>query len=266
MTRYENELHFIKETILDVYSKYCLDKMDINIRNKEQFDIVTDLDINIENEIINRINDEYPKDAILSEETNPSQILKGRTWILDPIDGTFNMSRDIPLFGIQSALICDGCVVVSVMYLPQQNEMYTAELNCGAFLNSKRITAKKNTPLDRALISTGDYSHSNNNLSDLQYSIMNRIRKDVAKTRMFGSACVDCTFVASGKTDATIIMTRNLWDLIPGILMCSEAGCLISNLEGHPYNFGDAGILVSSNPLLFDYLKKALIECANDLK
>ena len=77
------------------------------------------------------------------------------------------------------------------------------------------------------------------------------------KIRMFGSACVDFTFVAEGRTDGCVVITKNLWDLLPGLFLCKEAGAVITNPEGTPYKFYDEGAIVSANKTLQDLIVEA---------
>ena len=75
---------------------------------------------------------------------------------------------------------------------------------------------------------------------------------------MFGSAAIDFSLVAAGSTAGCVIFTKNPWDVLPGFLLAKEAGAIITNLEGAPYNIGDDGIVVSCNSNINCIIAKAL--------
>ena len=99
MKSYKNELNFIKKVIIEGYAKYC--DIKINLIDKADFDIVTELDYNIEKFISAEILKVFPDDRIMGEEHSAGIEVIGRTWTIDPIDGTNNMANGIPLFGVQ---------------------------------------------------------------------------------------------------------------------------------------------------------------------
>ena len=75
---------------------------------------------------------------------------------------------------------------------------------------------------------------------------------------MYGSAAIDFSYVAGGKTAATIILTRNLWDIAPpGIIIAKEAGAVITNPEGGEY-FKDYGVIVAANKIVSEEIRPSL--------
>jgi len=247
--KYIDEKDFILEHVLAV-CKNILSKPPSVTEEKASFDIVTNIDLEIEKYLIAKIKSRFPEDSILSEEFNSSQKIEKRTWTIDPIDGTANFSQGSPLFGIQTALIENNEVVMSVIVLPVINEIYYAIKGEGSFLNGKRIEANKNASLNRALVSFGDFQHNKPFNAVIQHSVIGDLRLKVARIRMFGSACIDLSFVGAGKTDATVIVTKNLWDIAPGLLIAKEAGAVITNIYGGEYVIGDVGVIASANNLI----------------
>lgn len=255
---YSNELEFITNTIKDAYAS-CTDTISVKFSgadsdtifesdsfcmDKSSFDIVTTLDFNIEKFIIEKIHKTYPDDMILSEETMPDTTINNekseaksenlpsvRTWTIDPIDGTFNMAAGMPLYGVQCSMFENSETVIAAIYLPILNEIYTAAKDGGAYLNGNKIHTHF-TSLDKSIVSFGDFPHSRpDDISD-ERIIMNELYNHIARVRMFGAASIDFAYLASGKTQGTVIFTRNKWDISPGILLCKEAGAIVVGDNG----------------------------------
>lgn len=248
MCNYTEELEFIKKIIITGYDQYIGKNVKEKI-SKSEFDLVTSVDIGMENYIISAIHRKYPNDLIHSEELNYSTKIQHRTWTVDPIDGTVNMACNIPLFGIQCSLIEDSKPVVGIIYLPLFNEIYTAQKGGGAFLNGNQILVIPQN-LQHSVVSVGDFPHSRIDDAKLEHKIVGNLFSKISKIRMFGAASVDFAYLASGKTSGTIIFTKNKWDIVPGILICQEAGAIIRSLHGD-YSFNDNAVIATATEELY---------------
>ena len=253
---FQKELSFITDCIRQAFARFgaCGPK---DVRQKSAFDLVTEVDVNIERYITQQILSVFPGDQIHAEELSSSQAITGRTWVIDPIDGTCNFAHNIPMFGIQCALFCDGVPKLAVIYLPFPDEMYTATEGQGCFLNGEKITVDTSAIPDNALISIGDFTHKSDRLAAMQYRAVGYLYPRVAKLRMYGAASVDFALFVSGRLSATAFTTRNLWDIAPGILMSREAGGIVLNLKGQPYSFSDEGVMVAANPQIAQLMAQA---------
>ncbi len=258
--KYEAEKNILVKAIEQIYIKYSRNGLG-NVVQKTQFDLVTDIDCGIEYELAQIIRQNFPQDKIHGEETSSDQIIEGRTWTIDPIDGTCNMASSIPLYGVQCALFENSEVVFSIIYLPHFDELFFAEQGAGCYLNGKRVFVKQNEDINNAIVSFGDYPHLKvPDISLRQHKAIGYLYPRIAKIRMFGAACIDFSSVACGRTDGTVVITKNLWDIAPGILMCKEAGALLTNLDGEPYHFGDSGVVATAYPILADLIAEAFRE------
>ena len=251
--RYLKEFTIISSTIKNAYEKIFTE--DAPIKDKGKFDVVTSNDYKIEEYIIGAIQKEFPMDKVLGEETSSSTDVTGRTWTIDPIDGTYNMSRNSPLFGIQCALYINEDIVFSIIYLPKFDELFYAEKGGGAYLNGRKISVAQNN-LEHAVISFGDFPHTRPDDFNDEHNLMKKLSSKVAKIRMLGSACFDFAYLASGRTDGTIIFTRNKWDIAPGILIASEAGAIVRSLSGD-YSFDSRAVVATSTMKLYN----CILEC-----
>lgn len=258
--QYEKELKFIKEQIALAYEKFAGKAR--TVTQKRAFDLVTDLDLNIEKYLTAEIKKAFPCDTVQGEEFSSAPKAEGRVWSLDPIDGTCNMANGSKLYGVQAALIEDNQPVLGVIYLPHFNEWYYAVKGEGAWCNGEKIKVAESVELQNALVSVGDYPHRNVETARIEHEAIARIFPKIAKMRMFGGACMDFAFTASGKTHACVIITRNVWDIAPGLIICREAGALVCNLQGGEYRFGDDGVIAAANKETFDLVKDSFVAAA----
>ena len=156
---------------------------------------------------------------ILGEEFG-GNIIKDKYWVIDPIDGTANYFRGLDECCISIALMEGEEVLIGVIYNFNNNQMYTAIKNKGAFLNEQKINVSNIDLKSKASITTGfpaseTVESSMNFLEDL---------KGWKKVRMFGSAALSCAYVASGKCDYYAEKGVYLWDIAAGICLVKEAG------------------------------------------
>ena len=251
---YQKELELIVRAMKEAY--YAHGGFS-RVSDKDGFDLVTDADENIEAYLLKQIHEHFPEDRILSEETGSKTKIEGRTWTVDPIDGTVNMAKGIPLFGIQCSLFDGGECVMSAIWLPVFDECYTAVKGKGAFCNGEPLHVKP-CEANRAMVSFGDFSHKRIDDFTDQHRMLYLLSTHVAKIRMFGSAAVDLAAVASGVTNATVIFTRNQWDLAPGILLCREAGAVVTDQEGKEYTLESRGVVAAADKELADLIKECL--------
>ena len=248
---FESEISFLKRELPLAFQ--TADGVDFSVSPKGKFDVVTTADREIERILRKKILTAFPGDRVLGEEYSPEKSLSDRTWILDPIDGTWNYSAGSPLFGVQCAFWHQG-VAACCIYLPRLGEIYTAVRGEGAWCNGKRLRVTKR-PADQSILSFGDLSHTRPHDAADQKRIMERYFPKIARYRMFGASSVDYAFTASSRIDGTVLFTKNVWDLACGVLLCREAGCLVLDEKGREYDFSSRGICIYSSRELFHELE-----------
>ncbi len=242
---YSNERDFLLHHIPHAFNTIAAKEPE-QVRQKSAHDLVTEVDIRMEKYLSDAIRQTFPGDRIHGEELSSSQTVDGRTWTIDPIDGTYNMARQLPLYGVQCALIENGEPVVCAIYLPFHEGLLYAVKGEGSYCNGRRLQVNTKTPITNAIVSFGDYTRKNQDLAKRQHTTIGRLYHHICKIRMFGAACLDFTRVALGQTDSTSIITKNIWDVAPGILLCREAGATVTNIDGQPYRYTDDGVTVSA--------------------
>ncbi|MBI2339333.1 MAG: inositol monophosphatase [Deltaproteobacteria bacterium] len=161
----------------------------------------------------------YSEEA--QEKTGPSRI-QGPFWIVDPLDGSLNYSRQIPLYGISIALWQDQAPLSGIVYDFNKSEMFSAIPGHGAWLNGQPICVGNVREKSQAVLCTGfpvgtDFTEEG--LTQFVHKI--RIYK---KVRLFGSAALSLAYVASGRADMYQENDIALWDVAAGLALVVGAG------------------------------------------
>lgn len=259
--KFSREYEVVKQIINDLNKLYFskLNDLNIDISEKGKNDIVTSIDLAVEEYTIKQLQINFPEDNIISEETKNVVNLSDRNWVIDPIDGTCNFASNIPCFGFQIALIDKENPLFSVIYLPELNQLYHAEKGFGAYLNDKRISTSDNKLLEKSIVTLGDFSKSNDTSISDQLDIYPKLYDKILRFRMFGASCFDFCFLASGKTHIHIMFSNKIWDIMPGLLLAKEAGAYITNLDGSEFDINEGAFIVSANK----NLNEAILEHVN---
>jgi myo-inositol-1(or 4)-monophosphatase len=195
-------------------------------------DLVTQVDRACEQWLRDELARLRPDDAVLGEEGDDRPGTSGVRWVLDPIDGTVNFVLGLPQFAVSVAAEVDGTVVAGAVANPMTDELYSAVLGGGAFLNDRRLHGPRAVPLPRAVVGTGfAYAAATR---DRQARVVAHLLPRVADVRRLGAASLDLCFVAAGRLDAYFELGLNPWDYAAGGLVAAEAGCVASGLRGAP--------------------------------
>ncbi len=230
--KYKKELDSAMNIIKNAYFRIRSNK-DLYIRVKEDNTLVTNIDVETEKYIIDSIKKEFKEDNFLSEESNPKGVLLDRTWVIDPIDGTSQFINNSSDWGIQLAFYDNKETQFSIIYLPKKDEMYYACLGKGAYLNNNKIMKEDNIkPLKQCLI---EFSGSIEKELDSKIVVFKKLHENnerkVADFRYINSSCLAFTNLAKGVTSGLILSTKKYWDIMPGILICKEAGINMYNMD-----------------------------------
>lgn len=218
-------------------------------------DWVTKYDYLAQKHILEIITTHFPAHNLLSEEG--INIGKGSDlqWVIDPLDGTTNFSRGIPNFSSSIALIKKDQILLGVIALPVQNEIYWAMTGQGAFLNRKPIAVSKTKKLLSALV--GVAMLRSKPAIALGTKTLKKLMTVPIKPRVFGSIATDLARVASGKLDAVVFNHTKPWDIAAGILLVREAGGKVTHLRGKKFTL-EAEQMIASNKYLHKTLLKIL--------
>jgi myo-inositol-1(or 4)-monophosphatase len=199
---------------------------------KAAHDWVTAADRESEEAIFQFLSRAAPGIGFLGEERGGSEG-GGEHWVVDPLDGTLNFVRGFPHFAVSVALVCAGRVEVGAIYDPMRDEMFTAQRGGGAFRNGERLRVSGRSGLAGAFVTTGFPFRIHRHLGAF-LGIFRDVFPVVAGLRRPGAAALDLAHVAAGIFDAFFEFGLAAWDIAAGALLVSEAGGVVSNLDGGP--------------------------------
>ncbi|HYB02026.1 MAG TPA: inositol monophosphatase family protein [Ktedonobacteraceae bacterium] len=205
----------------------------VEILNKKALrDDLLDVDLKAENIIISILKEEYPEFGILSEEVASINKDCPDRWVVDPLDGSFNFQHGNPTFAISISLILENTTILGVVYLPLQDEMFSAIRGRGAFLNEKPIHVSLTSYLNESIVHVGDFAKDGNFYDNkVRLHDIARLANNVGRVRMIGTAATDLAFVACGRAEALVVHNALPWDIEVGRLLVSEAGGKIASLQ-----------------------------------
>ena len=194
-------------------------------------DIKLEADIRAEKIIIDYISSKSDIKVLAEESGMSSNKFSKNIWVIDPLDGTANYARDIPLCCVSIALISDLKPVIGVIYDIYNDDLYEGTINTKARLNGNGINVSTVTQSNEGILITGlpnDTDYSN----DAMFRMIKNFQ-DWRKVRMIGSAALASAYVASSKADLYIENQSYLWDVATGAAIVNAAGgeALITNLN-----------------------------------
>ena len=233
---------------------------DLAITAKGAQDFVSEVDEATERFLRSKIQDHFAHDGIVGEEYGRTNELAGFQWVLDPIDGTANYISGVPAWCIVIALVRDQEIVGGVIYDPNHNELFSAELGHGAFLNDRRLGSKKEFRLDDSTVSLG---YSGRTTTKPVVAVINEIFKLGGVFSRNGSGALSLAHVADQRYSGYIEHHMNAWDCLAGQLIVKEAGGLVEEQNAQEMiDYG--GRVVVGWPGVFEPLLKMADHCFGD--
>lgn len=212
------------------------------IIRKSVREMVSEIDMQSQQEILRVLNDYNPSYEIITEEKSLSIQNNGKVWIIDPLDGTHNYIAGLPFSGISIGLACDNVFTLGVIYFPMEDELYYAIKGEGAFCNGEQIFVSKNSELSKAIINYDNQFY----LSEKSFDYYKILTQKAFTTRIFGVATKDLCLIASGKIDGRIWNSTKIYDIAGGIVILSEAGGKITNFDGSSCDFTSNKVVASN--------------------
>lgn len=212
-------------------------------------DPVTSLDLISERAIRDVLARRTPDASVLGEEdgdvVGPSAI----GWIIDPIDGTVNLTYDLPVISVSVAATLNGEVVAGCVADPHRGEVFSACLDGGARCDGVPISVSGSASLASSLVSTGfDYRSAERGR---EAEFLARVLPAARDIRCFGSAALNLSWVACGRLDAHYQRKMQLWDYAAGALIAAEAGAGIE-----PPTEANGGLMVVASPAILESLTR----------
>ena len=203
---------------------------------KSKRDVVTDADYASERLVIDAIKAAHPGDAILAEESGEhAGVLRddgsnnGRTWVIDPLDGTVNYANGIPFYCVSIGLVVDDVPTVGVVLDPARDDCYAATVDGPARLGGEPIRASTKEALSDYVVSLAVIGRGG-------LSRERRIAPRIRIHRRMGSAALALAYVANARFDA-FVQNGGLspWDVAASGLIAERAGAIVTDIAGGPW-------------------------------
>jgi len=231
---------------------------DLQVTEKPDLTPVSDADLAVERAIRSMLAGERPGDAIVGEEfgdadqtsTSTGSASGGRRWVLDPIDGTKNFVRGVPVWATLIALFDGEDAVVGVVSAPALNRRWSAARGLGAF--SRFAAEEPRRCRVSAVAQLSDASLSYSELSEWQAAGLAaqfaKLSERCWRTRGYGDF-YSYMLVAEGAVDIAAEPELSLWDVAALIPIVTEAGGTMTAIDGQPSG-GNLSSALASNGLL----------------
>ena len=199
-------------------------KPTVDVVTKDDGSPVTEADRSAERLLRNALLDRFPRDSVVGEEFGDSHGDSGRTWFIDPIDGTQSFVRGVPLFATLLALEDHHGVAIGVIDLPALGETVKAGRGLGCFLNDRAIAVSGRTSLEGSVLCTSGFDL-------LPIDMAAQLHRSPLALRGWGDA-FGYALVASGRAEAMLDPVVKPWDIAPMGVIINEAGGRFTDLSG----------------------------------
>lgn len=226
------------------------------IKYKDERDIATSVDIEVENFLRVNLNTYFPKAGFIVEEGESNET-NDYNWIIDPIEGTKYYAGSVPMFFTQFALLYKREPILGVIFNPSSNQIFSASLGNGSNLNGIKITPRQCIDPSKAII---DYDFATlSGSSDLKLSIFNILVKNFYRVRL--TAGFLQPYLLTGGIDAIIAFQKErssnpikyLIDDAPKFILFKEAGFILEEIT-----LQNVKITVVSSPEIINHIKNIL--------
>ncbi|MGH3867778.1 MAG: inositol monophosphatase family protein [Pseudonocardiaceae bacterium] len=249
-------------TSLTLVALHAVDLAEAHVRThqprlvtpKGDRDMTTDVDLAVERMICEFLAKATPAFGFFGEEQGGGNT--PTRWVLDPIDGTANFARDVPLNGISLALVHEQHAILGIIALPFLGQRYWAADGVGAWRNGQPITAARTMALSDSIVAIGDYGTGPDApaRNRVALALHAHLAPRAQRVRMLGSAAVDLVWVAGGMLDASITLGNRAWDMAAGAVIARQAGAALFDADGTPHTTSSRFTIAAAPALRNDVL------------
>lgn len=240
------------------------DELTINTKSGRR-DLVTSMDLEIQKMLMKRLDilaspcgffceEDLPLDNKIRLIRDPSQVMSGVCFIIDPIDGTANFVHGNRHSCTSIAMTVNGQTRIGVIYDPYREELFSACLGRGAWLNGHRLPEFDAGLADAITVfGTAPYDDSTNMKT---FEMAHLLYENSADVRRTGSAALDCCWTACGRFGLYAELGLSPWDFAAGKLIAEETGCVVTDIKGRPLTWeGKPSILCGRKTAVKEFLQ-----------
>ncbi|MFD3812167.1 histidinol-phosphatase [Rhodococcus sp. NPDC058639] len=232
----------------DAITRNRFGALDLEVDDKPDLTPVSDADLAVERLMREVLGAERPGDAVLGEEFGGDAVFSGRQWVVDPIDGTKNFVRRVPVWATLISLLDDGVPVVGVVSAPALNRRWWAAAGAGAFVaydsgEARRITVSQVRALEASSLSFSSLTGWRDRGMREQFVALT---DDVWRVRAYGDFFSYC-LLAEGALEIALEPEVSLWDLAALDVLVREAGGRFTDLEGADGPHGGSAVATNGH-------------------
>jgi myo-inositol-1(or 4)-monophosphatase len=238
----------------------------LSIKEKNPLDVVTNADLAADLAMTALIRAAHPDHTVISEENElaaqlPERFPAGWWWCLDPIDGTANFSRGGVSYGLSIGIFEDETLKAGLVYDVERDQMFTASLGGGAWVNGRPLRVNPGVTLQWALLNV-DW-HTAPDLRQRQLRLMDILLPQARSLRSWGTSALALAHLAAGAVDMYSKFSYHLWDVAGGFMLVQAAGGKITDLAGQPWTAQSPDFLATAGGPLHEIFLAAIAESAS---
>lgn len=208
--------------------------------------IVTTSDLAVQDFLRKKLSKLLPDCGFICEEGDIADICHSDVWIVDPIDGTANYSRGVDQCAICVGLCHEGAMQMGVVYIPRTDEMFYAERGKGAWRNGQQIHVADRA-FENAIMCTAMPVYYKEQAAWCANAI-HEVFMQCNDIRRLGAAAPELCYMAMGRFDMYFEYCLGAWDFAAASIIVSEAGGVLSDINGNPLNpMKGSGVLAANS-------------------
>jgi myo-inositol-1(or 4)-monophosphatase len=225
-------------------------------------DFATDADLAIERRVADELIRRTGIDVHGEEHGGPAPA-EGAVWILDPVDGTANYTRGIPLAGMNLALLTDGVPVIGLSWLPLLDQRYTAVDGGPVRCNGEALPPLRRGKLADVAVGFGNPHKSGPGRgrypTAYRLALLDALARRSLRVRVLGATALDLAWVSAGLFGVAVCFGNHPWDTAPGVCLIRAAGGVVTDLAGEPHDIASRSVAAGA-PGVHDELREVLAE------
>ncbi|NPV88912.1 inositol monophosphatase [Coprothermobacteraceae bacterium] len=212
-------------------------------QEKSPHDLVTEYDLRSQELIIDGLRKAFPRCGFLSEED--AEVQGDPLFVIDPLDGTNNFAYGVPVFAVSIGVVEDGALTSGVVYNPAYEELFWAQAGVGAYLNERPIKVSYKA-LTESLVATA-FPFKYRDKVEWFSKLFQQLYPHITDIRRMGAASLDMAYTAAGVFGAFYEYGLKPWDAAAGVVLVREAGGVVVDFEGRPYDpFASESLIAGS--------------------
>ena len=218
-------------TAAGALTRKWFDRGTVQFDTKDDGSPVTEADKAAERYLREQISLAFPTDAIVGEEEDDRDGTSGRTWIIDPIDGTKSFTHGVPLYGTLLSVVDEHGPAVGVIVMPALEEVVSAGRGLGARHNGRETSVNEHDDFESSYIMTSGFEYWPDPTE------RDRLVNCSATVRTWADA-YGYVLLATGRSEAVVDPLVKIWDIAPMQVIIPEAGGVLTDQVGAPWEEG----------------------------